>query len=68
MALDESKDTDEVIKQNGFIFVVDKMFMERAQSIKVDYSVYGFKLDCGIDFSAAASGCSGCGTTSNCCS
>jgi hypothetical protein len=39
--------------------------MEKATPIKVDFSEMGFKLDCGIDF-GSASGCSGCGKTSDC--
>ncbi len=68
MALDEPKDTDKVYKVDGFEYLVDKELLEKAQPIKVDFQGMGFKLDCGIDFSAGAGGCSGCGTTSNCCS
>ena len=68
MALDESKDTDETYEIDGFKYIVDKEFLGKAQPIKIDFSGMGFKLDCSIDFSAAGSGCSGCGTTSDCCS
>ena len=60
MALDEPKATDDVFNIDGFEYVVDKDFMEKAKPIKVDFSEMGFKLDCGIDF-GSASGCSGCG-------
>ncbi len=63
MALDEPKDTDNVFDIDGFQYIVDKDFMEKAKFIKVDFSEMGFKLDSDIDFGA---GCSGCGTTSTC--
>lgn len=65
MALDEPKDNDEVFDIDGFQYLVSKEFLEKAKPIKVDFLVHGFKLDCGLDFSA---GCSSCGTTSSCCS
>jgi Fe-S cluster assembly iron-binding protein IscA len=65
MALDESKDTDNVFEIDGFKYIVDKEFLEKVKPIKVDFLVSGFKVDCGIDFT---SGCSSCGTTGSCCS
>ena len=65
MALDESKETDDVFEIGGFKYVVDKEFLVKATPIKVDFLVSGFKVDCGIDFT---SGCSSCGTTGSCCS
>jgi Fe-S cluster assembly iron-binding protein IscA len=63
MALDEPKATDHVFDIEGFQYIVDKDFMQKAKPIKVDFSEIGFKLDCAIDF---GSGCSACGSTSNC--
>jgi hypothetical protein len=65
MALDEPKETDDVYEIDGFKYIVDKGFMEKAKPIKVDFAVYGFKLDCGIDFGA---GCTSCSTEGSCCS
>jgi len=65
MALDEPKDTDEIFEVEGFKYIVNKEFMEKAQPIKVDFAMYGFKLDCGIDFGAA---CGSCSTEGSCCS
>jgi Fe-S cluster assembly iron-binding protein IscA len=65
MALDEQKSTDDVFEIDGFTYVVDKQFFEKAKPIKVDFLMNGFKLDCAIQFS---SGCSSCGTTGSCCS
>ena len=67
MALDEPRETDETFEVEKFKFIVDKDFLERAKPIKVDYLISGFKLDCGIDFSASASACSSCATKSDSC-
>jgi len=65
MALDEPKDNDEIFEVDGFKYLVNKEFMDKAKPIKVDFAMYGFKLDCGIDFGAA---CGSCSTEGSCCS
>ncbi|WP_028325530.1 hypothetical protein [Desulfatirhabdium butyrativorans] len=62
MALDEPRDNDATYEIDGFTYLVDKDFMAKAQPIKIDYMVSGFKLDCGIDFGASSGGCSSCGS------
>jgi iron-sulfur cluster assembly protein len=62
MALDEPTSSDQEFDVSGFKYIVNKEFLDRAQPIKVDFHMYGFKLDCGIDF---GSGCSGCGTSAS---
>ncbi len=64
MALDEPRENDEVYDVDGYQYLVDKGFLEKAKPIKVDYQAYGFKLDCGINFGAG--GCSGCGSDGGC--
>ncbi len=64
MALDESADTDKEFEVDGFKFIVNSDFLEKAKPIKVDFHMYGFKLDCGMDFGA---GCTSCGTKGTCC-
>ncbi|MDP2647055.1 MAG: hypothetical protein Q8P24_19140 [Desulfobacterales bacterium] len=63
MALDEPKDSDNIYEIDGFKYLVDKEFMERAKPLKIDYLINGFKLDCSLDFGA---GCTSCGTGSSC--
>jgi len=65
MALDEPQDTDDVYDIEGFKYVVNKDFLEKAQPIKVDFLINGFKLDCGIEF-GPASACSSCSTSGTC--
>ncbi len=65
MALDEPKDSDDTFDIKGLKFVVDKDFMEKAQTIKIDFSGMGFQLDSNIDL-GGQSGCGGCGSSGTC--
>jgi iron-sulfur cluster assembly protein len=61
MALDEPKETDTVIKDNGLTFLIDKTLYEEAQPITVDFMDSamgsGFKLSSSL--AAAGGGCGG---------
>ena len=59
MALDEPKESDDTFDVKGLKFVVDKEFMERAQTIKIDFTGMGFSLDSGLDLGQGGS-CGGC--------
>jgi len=59
MALDKSRDTDELYEIEGHQYVVDKEFLEKAKPIKIDFEGRGFKLDSSIEITP---GCAGCGT------
>ncbi|MDA8141713.1 MAG: hypothetical protein M0036_23970 [Desulfobacteraceae bacterium] len=63
MALDEPNDLDHQFDVDGFKYIVNKEFLDKVQPIKVDFHMYGFKLDCGVEFDRGG-GCSGCGTSS----
>ena len=63
MALDEQRDNDNRFEVDGFTFVINEDFLQKAQPIKVDYTTFGFKLDSGYDFSSSKSACTGCGST-----
>ncbi len=68
MALDELKDTDNLYEVDGFKYVVDKEFMEKAKPIKVDFNRFGFKLTSGqVQGQDLGAGCSSCSTTGSCC-
>ncbi len=66
MALDEPKDTDQVYEIDGFKYLIDKDFLEKAKPIKVDFLEYGFKLSSSLQFQAMGSGCSGCSSSGSC--
>jgi len=65
MALDEPKETDEVVQDNGLTFLIDKSLYEEVQPITVDFITgamgSGFKLT-----SSLASAGGGCGSCSAC--
>ena len=66
MALDEPKDNDSVFDANGFQFIMEKEFCEKAQPVKVDFLGYGFKIDSNIEFGAGDSACGSCSTEGTC--
>ena len=63
MALDEPKDSDQVHEVDGFQFIMEKDFYERAKPVKVDFLGYGFRISSNIDFGPS---CSSCGTGGTC--
>ena len=65
MALDEPKETDNVYDVNGFQFIMDKDFDEKAKPVTVDFLGYGFKISSSIEF-GQGSACSSCGSGSGC--
>jgi Fe-S cluster assembly iron-binding protein IscA len=65
MALDESKEDDEVFNENGLTFMINKDLLELAKPITVDYVVTrmgnGFKLSSSLDAGSSCGGsCSSC--------
>jgi len=65
MALDEPRDNDESYTFGDFTYVIEKDLLEKVQPVKVDFSGFGFRIDCDYDF-GAGSACSGCGSSSSC--
>jgi len=63
MALDEQKDTDDVYDIDGYQYIVDKEFLQRATPIKVDFREVGFSVTSSIQL---GQGCSGCSTDGTC--
>ena len=66
MALDEPKENDKVFDVNGFQFIMENEFYEKAQPVKVDFLGYGFKIDSNIEFEASDSACGGWATAGSC--
>ena len=66
MALDEPNDNDELFEIDGFKYIVNKEFMEKAQPIKIDFQEIGFKLTSGLVFEPSASACGSCATNGSC--
>ena len=52
MALDEPRENDNVFDVNGFQFVVEKEFYEKAKPVTVDFMGYGFRISSSINLGA----------------
>ena len=65
MALDEPNDRDQEFEIDGYKYIVEKDFLERAKPIKVDFQMYGFKLESNMELGAGG-GCSSCGSGGSC--
>lgn len=59
MALDEPRDTDNIFNVNGFQFIIDKEFYEKAKPVSVDFMGYGFRINSSLSFGGGG-GCGGC--------
>ncbi len=64
MALDESKDSDEVFEIGNHPYVIDKELLTEAAPVTVDYTDMGYKID--TNMVMPESGCSGCGSEGSC--
>jgi iron-sulfur cluster assembly protein len=64
MALDEPKDDDETVKNNGVTYIVNKQLLEQVKPITIDFVESGW----GAGFSIASGLAKGgsCGTCSTC--
>ncbi|MEI6315029.1 MAG: hypothetical protein WCO89_09175 [Syntrophus sp. (in: bacteria)] len=65
MALDEPKETDEVVQDSGLTFLIDKTLYEEAKPITVDFMDSAMGSGFKLSSSLAASG-GGCGSCSSC--
>ncbi len=68
MVMDKERPNDETYNIDRFTFLIDKDFMAKAKPIKIDFNNVGFSISANIDLSQYGGGCSGCGSTSSCCS
>lgn len=64
MALDEPSDNDEVIKDNGVTYLIDKNLLEQAKPINVDFVTgamgSGFSISSNLPKGDSCSGCTSC--------
>ncbi|HDS16739.1 MAG TPA: hypothetical protein ENN66_09085 [Proteobacteria bacterium] len=69
MVMDQERPNDETYNIENFTFLVDRDFMEKVKPIKVDFKNVGFTISANLDLSKMGGGsCSGCGSSSSCCS
>jgi Fe-S cluster assembly iron-binding protein IscA len=65
MALDEPKEDDEIVKDNGFTYIINKQLWDQAKPINLDYIDSGF----GAGFSISSNlnlGGKGCSSSCSC--
>lgn len=60
LALDQSRDSDEVFSEQGFEFCMEKELYEKAQGVKIDAGYMGFLVESEVPL-AGGGGCSSCG-------
>lgn len=64
MALDEPSENDEIIKDNGVTYLIDKTLLEQAKPINVDFVETergsGFSISSGLPRGTGCSSCSSC--------
>ena len=64
MALDEPKDDDEIMKNDGITFLVNKELLEKTKPINVDFVESA--MGSGFSISSALSFGGGCGSSCSC--
>ena len=65
MALDESKDSDEVFEFANQPYVIDKKLLAEVAPVTVDFNGMGYKIDTNMVM-PEESGCGGCGSAGSC--
>ena len=60
LALDESKECDDVYPVSGFEFILDKELYAQVGNIELDFASYGFTIKPEIEIATAAKDCGGC--------
>ena len=64
MALDESKESDEVFEKDGFTYLIDKAFLEKIKPVKIDFLTMGFHITSSLELGGG--GCGSCSTSGTC--
>jgi Fe-S cluster assembly iron-binding protein IscA len=62
MALDEPKDNDEIIEENGVTFLIEKDLLEKVKPVNVDFVESA--MGTGFSITSAMSGGNSCGSCS----
>lgn len=64
MALDEPRDTDEVLDISGYTFVIEKDLIEKAAPFTVDMTYMGFAISSRLELGGG--GCGGSCSSGSC--
>jgi Fe-S cluster assembly iron-binding protein IscA len=64
MALDESRESDEIFDENGIRFIMDKKLLEEVNPVRVDYATSamgkGFSIKANLKAASACGSCCSC--------
>jgi iron-sulfur cluster assembly protein len=66
LALDESKDNDNVFDINGITYLIDKALAEQAKEVKVDYVDHMGRSGFSVTSGMTLGGGSACGSSCSC--
>ena len=64
MALDESKDNDEIFEVAGHKYIIEKELLEKVAPVTVDFTEVGFRIDANLE--PGESACGGCSSAGSC--
>ena len=67
LALDEAGDTDSTFETNGYTMVINTELLGLISSATISMTEMGFVVTPEKDLPNSGGGCSGCGSSSNCC-
>lgn len=68
LALDEAGEDDATGESNGYDFVIHKELLAQVEGVSIKLTCGGFAVDPTIPLPSMGGGCSGCGSSSSCCS
>ncbi|UZP68403.1 IscA/HesB family protein [Desulfovibrio mangrovi] len=68
LALDEPNDDDATTETGGYTFAIHKDLFEQVQGVTISVSCGGFSVIPQVPLPSMGGGCSGCGSSSSCCS
>lgn len=64
MALDESRESDEIFDENGIWFIMDKKLLEEINPVRVDYATStmgkGFSIKANLKAESSCDSCCSC--------
>ncbi len=68
LALDAPSADDTSFTQGDFTFCINADLLAQVESVRIDMTYMGFQIEAGKPIAGGGGGCSGCGSSSNCCS
>lgn len=60
LALDETRDNDQVFAEQGFQFCIDKTLLDEVQGVTIDAGYMGFIVESAVPLAGGGGGCSCC--------